>query len=55
MIASSEIEELMIVSSRIFVLSDRKLVREFKQGNWSEADILDSSFSEFTIQAKSAK
>jgi ribose transport system ATP-binding protein len=55
LIASSEIEELMIVSSRIFVLSDRKLVREFKQGNWSEADILDSSFSEFTIQAKSAK
>ena len=47
---SSEIEELMLVSNRIFVLSDRKLVREFKPDNWSEAGILAASFSEFTTR-----
>jgi ribose transport system ATP-binding protein len=51
LIASSEIEELMAVSDRIFVLSDRKFVSEFKQDNWSEAGILESSFSEFTMQS----
>ena len=47
---SSEIEELMLVSNRIFVLSDRKLVSEFNRDNWSEAGILAASFSEFTAQ-----
>ncbi len=47
---SSEIEELMLVSNRIFVLSDRKLVGEFNRDNWSEAGILAASFSEFTTQ-----
>ena len=50
LITSSEIEELMLVSNRIFVLSDRKLVSEFKPENWSEAGILAASFSEFTAQ-----
>ena len=47
---SSEIEELMLVSDRIFVLSDRKLVRELNRDNWSEAGILAASFSEFTTR-----
>ena len=50
LITSSEIEELMLVCNRIFVLSDRKLVSEFKPDNWSEAGILTASFSEFTTQ-----
>ena len=48
---SSEIEELMAVSDRIFVLSDRKLVATFTADNWSEAGILAACFSEFTAQA----
>ena len=47
---SSEIEELMLVSNRILVLSDRQLVGEFNRDNWSEAGILAASFSEFTTQ-----
>ena len=47
---SSEIEELMLVSNRIFVLSGRKFVSEFNRDNWSEAGILAASFSEFTAQ-----
>ena len=47
-IASSEIEELMTVCSRILVLSDRKLVREFTRGEWSETEILEAAFQEFT-------
>lgn len=47
-LVSSEIEELMEVCSRIVVLSDRKLVREFKRGAWSEADILAAAFQEYT-------
>ena len=50
---SSEIEELMLVSNRILVLSDRKLVSEFNPENWSEAGILAASFSEFTTQVSS--
>lgn len=51
LMTSSEIEELMTVCNRIFVMSDRKLVSEFKRDNWSEAAILAASFSEFTTQA----
>jgi ribose transport system ATP-binding protein len=47
-LVSSEIEELMEVCSRILVLSGRKLVREFKRGAWSEADILAAAFQEYT-------
>jgi ribose transport system ATP-binding protein len=47
-IASSEIEELMTVCNRILVLSGRKLVREFKRGEWSEKEILSAAFEEFT-------
>ena len=47
---SSEIEELMAVSDRIFVLSDRKLAATFNADNWSEAGILAACFSEFTAQ-----
>ena len=48
---SSEIEELMAVSDRIFVLSKRKLAATFNADNWSEAGILAACFSEFTAQA----
>ena len=47
---SSEIEELMAVSDRIFVLSDRKLVKIFNPDNWSETGILAACFREFTAQ-----
>ena len=47
-LTSSEIEELMMVSDRILVLSARKLAGEFSRDNWSEAGILAASFSEFT-------
>ena len=50
LLTSSEIEELMIVSNRIFVLADRKLVSQFKPDSWSEAGILAACFSEFTTQ-----
>lgn len=48
LVASSEIEELMTVSSRILVLSDRKLVKTFERGDWSDTDILAAAFQEFT-------
>jgi ribose transport system ATP-binding protein len=48
LVASSEIEELMTLCSRILVLSDRKLVRVFERGEWSEKDILAAAFQEFT-------
>ncbi len=51
-LVSSEIEELMEVCSRILVLSNRKLVREFRRGEWSEADILAAAFQEFTGRSK---
>jgi ribose transport system ATP-binding protein len=54
LITSSEIEELLTVSDRIFVLSDRKLVKEYTKSNWSEAEILEASFSEFTTQTPGA-
>jgi len=47
-IASSEIEELMTVCDRILVMSGRKLVQEFTQGEWSEKNILEAAFQEFT-------
>ena len=48
LVASSEIEELMTVCSRILVLSDRKLVKIFERGKWSDTDILAAAFQEFT-------
>lgn len=48
LMVSSEIEELMRVCSRILVLSDRKLVREFKRGEWSQTEILAAAFQELT-------
>lgn len=50
LLTSSEIEELMAVSDRIFVLSDRKLVKIFNPDNWSETEILAACFREFTTQ-----
>ena len=47
LIVSSEIDELMTVCGRILVLSDRKLVKEFERGNWSETEILATAFQEF--------
>ncbi len=47
-LVSSEIEELMQVCCRILVLSNRTLVREFRRGEWTETDILEAAFQEFT-------
>ena len=47
---SSEIEELMAVGDRIFVLSRRKLVETFIADNWSETEILAACFREFTTR-----
>jgi len=54
-IASSETEELMTVCNRILVLSDRKLVKEFTRGEWSEKDILEAAFQEFTNESADFK
>lgn len=48
LIASSEIEELMAVCDRVLVLSARKLVREFRRGDWSETKILAAAFEGHT-------
>jgi len=48
LITSSEIDELMTVCDRILVLSDRKLVREFRRDDWSEAEILAAAFAGYT-------
>lgn len=47
-VASSELEELMSLSDRIVVLSNRSTVAEFERDNWSEETILSASFSAFT-------
>jgi len=47
LLTSSEIEELMKVCNRILVLSDRKLVRIFERGQWTEVDILSAAFQEY--------
>jgi ribose transport system ATP-binding protein len=47
-VASSEIDELLVLSGRILVLSNRKLVQEFSRPDWSEAQILAAAFQEFT-------
>lgn len=51
LLASSEIEELMTVCNRILVLSDRKLVKVFERGEWTEMDILSAAFQEYTAKA----
>jgi ribose transport system ATP-binding protein len=48
LVASSEIDELMTICDRILVLSDRKLVKTFERGEWSEAEILAAAFQEFS-------
>ncbi len=52
LLASSEIEELMTVCNRILVLSDRKLVKVFERGEWTEVDILSAAFQEYTAKTK---
>lgn len=47
-IASSEIEELTNICDRIIVLSNFKLVKEFKKECWSKNEILTAAFQEFT-------
>ena len=53
-VASSEIDELMAICSRILVLSNRKLVKEFSRGTWSETDILAAAFHEYSSQPRAA-
>ena len=45
---SSEMEELMALSDRIFVLSAGKLVSVFDDGKWDQNSILADAFSEYT-------
>ena len=47
-IASSELDELMTVSDRILVLSNRQLVAGFDREGWSEEQILSASFSAYS-------
>jgi len=44
---SSELEELQGLCDRILVLSNRKLVAEFRRGDWRQEDILAAAFSEY--------
>ena len=46
--SSSENEELMAICDRIVVLSNRKIVAEFRRGDWSETAILTAAFQAFT-------
>ena len=52
-VASSEIDELMAICSRILVLSNRVLVTEFARGDWTEADILTAAFQQYSTQSSS--
>jgi ribose transport system ATP-binding protein len=54
LLASSEIEELTTVCSRIVVMSGRKLVQTFERGEWSETEILTAAFQEFTSDRAAA-
>lgn len=53
-VASSEIEELLALSGRILVLSNRKLVKEFRRPDWSETAILAAAFQEFAPKSSAA-
>lgn len=53
LVASSEIEELMTLCSRIIVLSNRRLIRVFERGEWSESDILAAAFKGYTVEPRS--
>ena len=53
-VASSEIEELMTVSDRILVLSNRQIVEAFVRPNWSETAILSAAFSGFQNNARAS-
>ena len=44
-VASSELEELQNLSDRILVLSNRRLVAEFRRGDWTQERILAAAFS----------
>ena len=48
LMVSSEIEELMKLSNRILVLSNRKPVRMFTRDEWDYNAILQAAFSEYT-------
>lgn len=45
-IASSELEELTALCDRILVLSNKKAVKTFKQGEWSKELLLEAAFSQ---------
>ena len=52
--ASSEIEELMTLSDRIVVLSNRRIAADFEASECSEPDLLAAAFSAFTDTGISA-
>ena len=52
-VVSSEIEELMSLCDRILVLSNRKQVKIFSSNEWDYNAILESAFSEYTINKNS--
>jgi ABC-type sugar transport system ATPase subunit len=54
LVASSELDELLRLSGRIFVLSNRRLVKEFARDECSEETILAAAFQEFVPNLLSA-
>jgi len=51
LVASSELEELMLICDRIIVLSDRRIAAEFRRDSYSEEAILSAAFSAFAGRA----
>ena len=47
-IASSELEELLVLCDRIVVLSDRQVAAEFERDQFDEERILTAAFSAFS-------
>jgi len=53
-VASSENEELMAISDRIVVLSNREPVAEFERARFAEEDILSAAFAGFASPARNS-
>src|SRR5262249_44482742 len=47
-VASSEVEELMLLCDRIAVLSAGRLVEVFERGSWSQENLLAAAFAGVT-------
>jgi ribose transport system ATP-binding protein len=54
-VISSDLKELLMLCDRIAVMSARKLVTQFRRGEWTEDRIMAAAFSELTKQANPQK